>query len=74
MAERIVLDNQASKHIDAYLEYVNIVGDRDGGKMMSEKEYEEFKDKVREVRKNKLYVSWRNTSGRDCKAIGQEST
>ena len=74
MAERVILDNQASKHIDAYLEYVNIVGDRDGGKMMSEKEYEEFKEKVREARKNKLYVNWRNTSGRDWKSIGQEST
>jgi hypothetical protein len=51
MAERIILDNQASKNIDAYLEYVNIVGDRDGGKMMSEKEFEEFKEKVKDARK-----------------------
>lgn len=65
MAERIVFDSQAAKNIDAYIEYCNIVGDADGGKMMSEKEYEEFKDKVREARKNKLYVSWRNTSGKD---------
>ena len=73
MAERIVFDNQAAKHIDAYIEYNNIVGDMDGGKMMSEKEYEEFKEKVKESRKNKLYVSWRNTNGRDCKMIGQSS-
>lgn len=74
MAERIVFDNQAARNIDAYLEYVNIVGDMDGGKLMSEKEYEEFKDKVRESRKNKLYVSWRNIEGKDCKMIGQAST
>jgi hypothetical protein len=74
MAERIVFNSNASKNIDAYLEYVNIVGDADGGKMMSEKEYEEFKNKVKESRKNKLYVSWRNISGKDCKMIGQAST
>lgn len=69
----MVFTNEAAKNIDAYLEYVNIVGDADGGKLMSEKEYEEFKEKVKEARKNKLYVSWRNTSGRDCKMIGQSS-
>ena len=74
MSERIVLNNNAAKNIDAYLEYVNIVGDQDGGKLMSDKEYEEFKQKVKESRKNKLYVSWRNINGRDCKMIGQSST
>jgi len=30
------MDNQAAKHIDAYVEYNNIVGNADGGKMMNE--------------------------------------
>jgi hypothetical protein len=28
--------------------------------MMSEKEFEEYKERVREARKNRLYVNWRN--------------
>jgi hypothetical protein len=36
------------------------VGNADGGKMMNEQEFEEFKNNVREARKNRLYVSWRN--------------
>lgn len=51
MAERLIFDSQAAKNVDAYLEYVNIVGDADGGKMMNEREYEEFKEKVKESRK-----------------------
>ena len=34
----------------------SIVGNADGGKMMNEKEFEEFKKNVREARKNRLYV------------------
>lgn len=71
--ERIVMDNQAAKHIQAYVEYNNIVGNADGGKMMSEQEFEEFKNNVREARKNRLYVTWRNRDGVDCKNIGPAS-
>ena len=42
--------------------------------MMSEAEFEEYKNKVREARKNRLYVYWRNMeTGADCKAIGPAS-
>lgn len=51
----------------------SIVGNADGGKMMSEKEFEEFKNNVREARKNRLYVSFRNTEGTDCRTIGPAS-
>jgi hypothetical protein len=40
---------------------------------MSEKEFEEFKNNVREARKNRLYVSFRNTEGQDCRVIGPSS-
>ena len=40
---------------------------------MNDKEYEEFKEKVREARKNRLYVSWRNSRGLDCKTVGPSS-
>ncbi len=59
--ERLVMGGQAGKHVDAYLDYVNIVGNADGGKMMNEREFEEFKSEVREARKNRLYVVFRNS-------------
>ena len=74
MAERLVLNNQAAAHVQAYLEYEAIVGNDDGGKMMSEAEFEAYKARVREKRKNRLYVHWRNMeTGQDCKAIGPAS-
>ena len=50
------------------------MGNADGGKMMSEKEFEEYKASVREARKNRLYVNWRNmNTGKDCRVIGPAS-
>ena len=41
---------------------------------MSEAEFEAYKARVREARKNRLYVHWRNMeTGADCKAIGPAS-
>ena len=68
-----MMDNQAAKHVQAYIDYQNIVGNADGGKMMSEAEFEAFKDQVREARKNRLYVKYRNAAGVDCKTIGPAS-
>lgn len=73
MSDRIVIDNNNMKHIQAYIDYHNIVGDDDGGKVMSDKEFEAYKKKVAEARKNHLYVYWVNIKGYDCKAIGPES-
>ena len=74
MAERLHFTNDAARHIQAYIEYDAIVGGADNGKMMSEQEFEQYKAKVREARKNRLYVNWRNTeTGADCKAIGPAS-
>ena len=42
--------------------------------MLNEKEYEEFKEKVKDARANRLYVSWRNVQGKDCKTIGPSSS
>ena len=73
MSQRIVIASDQAKHIQAYIDYKNIVGDDDGGKVMSEKEFEEYKNKVREARKNHLYVYWRNSKDFDCKSVGPES-
>lgn len=37
--ERIIMDNQAAQHIQAYIEYDQIVGNADNGQMMSESEF-----------------------------------
>lgn len=59
--ERITVQNEAAQHVAAYIDYYNIVGNADGGKIMNEREFEEFKNNVREARKNRLYVSFRNS-------------
>ena len=74
MAERLVIGGEAARHVQAYLEYEQIVGTDDGGRVMSEAEFEAYKARVREARKNRLYVNWRNMeTGADCKAIGPAS-
>ena len=74
MVERQKMDGQAAKHIQAYIEYDQIVGNNDNGKMMSDKEFEEYKNQVRDARKNRLYVHWRNMqTGQDCRVIGPAS-
>lgn len=67
------MDGQAARHVQAYIEYNNIVGHDDGGQLMSEAEFEAYKASVREKRKNRLYVNWRNADGVDCKSIGPAS-
>ena len=58
MVERLKMDGQAAKHIQAYIEYDQIVGNNDNGKMMSDKEFEEYKNQVRNARKlNYIYTS-----------------
>lgn len=71
--ERIVVGQDHTKDVQAYLDYYNIVGDDDGGKMMTEKEFEEYKKKVAYARANHLYVFWSNTKGYECKSIGPSS-
>ena len=40
---------------------------------MSEKEYEDFKKNYAKNTKNRIYASWRNSRGLDCKMIGPAS-
>ncbi|EAR82283.1 Hypothetical protein TTHERM_01229000 (macronuclear) [Tetrahymena thermophila SB210] len=71
MAERLVINSDAAKHVQAYLEYQQLVGDyHNNGQLMSEKEFEEFKKNYREKAKNRIYCSWRNERGQDCKMVG----
>ena len=36
MVDRLQLNNNNAQHVQAYIEYNNIVGNADGGKMFSE--------------------------------------
>ncbi|CAD8206034.1 unnamed protein product [Paramecium octaurelia] len=72
MAERIVFNNQAAQHIQAYIDYCNVVGDN-GGPLLSEKEYEALKKKQQENIKNRVYATWKNSKGMECKQIGPAS-
>merc|ERR1719326_1914992 len=39
--------NEAKDHINAYLEYRRVVGDADGGVLMSQREYNRYKEKLK---------------------------
>jgi len=64
----------AGKAVDAYWEYNKIVGSDDGGHLFTPDEYDQYKKEVLPMRmKNRLYVSWVNTTGMDCVMIGPET-
>ena len=44
--ERIEIDNLAAKRVQTYIDYENMVEGLDGGKLLSPKEYEEFKKQM----------------------------
>ena len=71
--QRIQLDNSAAKAVDAYIEYHNIVGNADGGKLLTDHEYEEFKRNAGQQRAKRLFVYWTNLNGIECKAVGPDS-
>lgn len=77
MAERqfhLKFDGSRAADVDAYLEYRRIVGDDDGGVMFTPEEYEAYKKKVLPQRmNNRLFTSWTNSTGMDCKQVGPET-
>nr|XP_032802107.1 protein FAM221A isoform X1 [Petromyzon marinus] len=51
-----------------------IVGEDDGGKLMSPQEYADYKRRVLPQReRNRLFVSWSGPTGIDCKLVGPET-
>ncbi|KAK3097846.1 hypothetical protein FSP39_013755 [Pinctada imbricata] len=64
----------AAASVDAYAEYKRIVGDDDGGVLFTPEQYEAYKKRVLPIRmKNRLFTSWTNCTGMDCKLIGPET-
>lgn len=77
MAERqyhLKFDSKNAEAVDSYLEYKRIVGDDDGGELMTPEQFEEYKKKVLPMRlKNRLFTSYSAPTGMDCKMIGPET-
>ena len=71
--EYLKIGSEKARAVDAYINYYNIVGDDDGGKMMTDAEFEAYKKKVAGARANHLYVFYVNSRGDECKAIGPSS-
>merc|ERR1711894_603698 len=60
--------------VDAYLEYRRVVGDDDGGELFTPDQYDDYKKKILPQRvKNRLFTSWSNSAGMDCKLVGPET-
>ncbi|CAL1160592.1 unnamed protein product [Cladocopium goreaui] len=70
----LYLPQDAMKHVDAYFEYRQLVGDSDGGRLLDEREYEALREKATDPER-RLWVYWVEAdSGLECKAIGPAST
>lgn len=69
----MILPQDAMKHVDAYMEYRQLVGDSDGGRLLDEREYEELREKACDVSR-RLWVFWVEDSGLECKAVGPASS
>ncbi|PHJ22684.1 protein fam221a isoform x1 [Cystoisospora suis] len=71
----IRLSESDLRHVDAYFEYRNLVGDTDGGQLLSQQEYEALRTRAAAASRNPLRVSWRNVAnGLDCRLVGPSSS
>lgn len=62
----------SAKHVDEYIEYCNLVGDN-GGVLMTEQQFQNYKKNYAQLSENRLYTSWYNPDGLCCKAVGPSS-
>lgn len=49
----------SAKHVDEYIEYCNLVGDN-GGVLMTEQQFQDYKKNYAQMAQNRLYTSWYN--------------
>lgn len=63
----------ALRHVDAYFEYRQLVGDSDGGRLLDEAQYEALREKAADPNR-RVWVHWvEANTGLECKAIGPNS-
>lgn len=65
--DQLYINKEGASHVQSYIDFLNMGGKE---KDFSEKAYLALKQKQKEAAKNKLYVTWRNANGKDCKNIG----
>ena len=63
----------AAEHVDSYWEYRRLVGESDGGELLSDEAYAELRRLAAAAAPNRLFVSWRNSAGTDCYMVGPDS-
>lgn len=69
----ILLPQDAGKHIDAYFEYRQLVGDSDGGRLLPESEYEALRARAADPSR-RVWAHWvESSSGLECKSMGPSS-
>lgn len=69
----LMLNKDACRHVDAYLEYRQLVGDTDGGRLLPEAEYEALRERAADPSR-RVWAHWvENSSGLECKAMGPSS-
>ena len=60
--------------LGSYIMYRKLVGESDGGTLLSDEEFHDLRVKAKHARKNKLCCVWRNTlTSIDCYSIGPDS-
>ncbi|KAL0205958.1 hypothetical protein P9112_001265 [Eukaryota sp. TZLM1-RC] len=68
--ERLVLNQAALAHIDAYSEYLNIVGEDPSAPLLSEEEFQKRKKEAIDNAKNRVFCFWVNSQGLECRTVG----
>jgi hypothetical protein len=58
--------------VEEYIEYCNLVGEN-GGVMMSEREFADYKKNYAQLAQNRMYTTWYNPDGVACKVVGPSS-
>lgn len=57
-----------------FCSFLRVVGDDDGGVLLTPEQYENYKRTVVPKRmKNRLFVSWTEPGGMHCKQVGPET-
>ena len=54
----MILPADAMRHVDAYMEDRQLVGDSDGGRLMPERDYEELREKAADPSRRLWSSGW----------------
>ncbi|KAL0234934.1 hypothetical protein GEMRC1_001516 [Eukaryota sp. GEM-RC1] len=66
----VLLNSEALSHVEAYQEYLNIVGEDVSAPLLSQKEFEAKRQKMIDNAHNRVYTFWVNSQGVHCRTVG----